>query len=148
LGGLMTVLVMSSVTGCGDDIVEPKLTIADWVGTWDADSLTMTNVADTTVVANVLDFGSFVIVIEQSGQYTATLVVGSGNPPGIEIGDLDVIGTTLQLKRTFPPPESTASSSFVFGADDYVILDGDSEFDFNLSGVPEAALAHFELRRR
>ena len=141
LGGVVTVLVMGSVAACGKSVIEADPTIAAWVGTWDADSLTMTNKADTTVVANVLDFGSFVIVIEESGQDTATLAV-SGSP-GVEIGDLDIIGTTLELKRTFPPPPSTAASSFVFTADDYVILDGDSQFDFNLDQDPEAAQAHF-----
>ena len=149
LGGVVTVLMMGAVAACGESAIEADPTIADFVGTWDADSLTVTNDANPTEVANVLgsEFaGSFVLQVQPSGAYTATLTV-LGNP-GVEIGDLDVIGTTLQLKRTFPPPASTAASSFVFTADDYVILDGDTEFDFNFDDIPEAGQAHFELRRR
>jgi hypothetical protein len=138
--------MVGSVIACGETGVEADPSVAPFVGTWDADSLTMTSDDDPPVVANVLDFGSFVIVVEESGQYTATLTV-YGNP-FVEIGDLDVIGSTLQLNRTFPPPGSVDASTFVFLADDYLVLDGPTEFDFNLDDVPEPAQVHFELRRR
>ena len=146
LGRAVAVLTLGTFGACGATDVTTDPTVAAFVGTWDADSLTMTNEADTTVVANVLDFGSFVIRVEPSGQYTATLTVLDS--PAVEIGDVDVIGSTFQLNRTFPPPPSTAASSFVFAADDYLILDGASQFDFNLDRIAEAARAHFELRRR
>jgi len=141
-------LMASVMAACGSDTIEADPTVAAFVGTWDADSLTMTNAGDTTVVANLLDFGSFVILIEPSGQYTATLtVLGS---TGVEFGDLDANAatSTIQLNRSAPPPPAVSTSSYSFVADDYLVLDGASEFDFNLDQIPEAAQAHFELRRR
>jgi hypothetical protein len=106
----------------------------------------MTNDANPAQVANVLAAGTFVIVVEPSGQYTATITVLT--QPFTEIGDIDVVGSTLELNKTFPPPPSTDASTFAFVGDDYVILDGATEFDFNSDGTPEAAQAHIELRRR
>ena len=36
----------------------------------------------------------------------------------------------------------------MFDGPDRLILDGDTEFDFNLDGTSEPATAHFDLRRR
>jgi hypothetical protein len=121
--------------------------VAPFVGTWDADSLTLTSDADTTVVANIIEFGSFFITVEPSGQYTATLTVfGRPNP---EIGQLTVLNpTTLTLAPSFPAGRPVATAQFVFQADDYLILDGPTEFDFNLDGTPESAQAHFQLQRQ
>lgn len=139
--------MVASVVACGETGVEVDPSVARFVGTWDADSLTMTNDANPAQVANVIaNGGNFVIVVEESGQYTATLTV-FGNP-FVEIGDLDVSGSTLTLNRDFPPPPSVAVSSFVFLADDYLVLDGPTEFDFNLDDIPEPAQVHFELSRR
>jgi hypothetical protein len=134
--------------GCGGDNgpeVDPA--VAPFVGTWDADSLAVTNDADTTVVANVLDFGSFFITVEPSGQYTATLTVnGSANP---QIGQLTVNNAnTLTLTPSFPSGEPPATSSYVFLSGDYVVLEGPTDFDFNLDGTPEPAQAYFGLQRR
>ena len=133
---------------CGGDQgpdVDPK--VEPFVGTWDADSLTVKNNADTTVVANVLDFGSFFITVEPSGQYTATLTVyGNANP---EIGQLGVLNsTTLTLTPTFPTGRPVSTAVYAFDSADHLVLDGATDFDFNLDGTPEAAQAHFELQRR
>jgi hypothetical protein len=142
--------LLSVVAACGgEDPVEVDPAVAPFVGTWDADSLTLTNAADTMTVANVLDTlfnGSFFITVEPSGQYTANLTVLSLSSP--EIGQLAVIdGSTLTLTPTVPPGP-VATAEYLFAAEDSVILDGTTEFDFNLDGTPELALAHFELKRR
>ena len=36
----------------------------------------------------------------------------------------------------------------MFDGPDRLILDGDTEFDFNLDGTSEPATAHFDLRQR
>jgi hypothetical protein len=139
--------LLSVVAACGgEDPVEVDPAVAPFVGTWDADSLTMTLVANPDTVANILDFGSFFITVEPSGQYTANLTVLSQSFP--EIGQLAVIdGSTLTLTPTVPPGP-VATAEYLFAAEDSVILDGATEFDFNLDGTPELALAHFELKRR
>jgi ABC-type glycerol-3-phosphate transport system substrate-binding protein len=146
LGGAVALIAATLLGACGSDGVEADPTVAAFVGIWDADSLTMTNDANPAQVANVLAAGTFVIVVEPSGQYTATITVLT--QPFTEIGDIDVVVSTLELNKTFPPPPSTDASTFAFVGDDYVILDGATEFDFNSDGTPEAAQAHIELRRR
>jgi len=131
----------------GDDPIEPDPAVAPFVGIWDADSLTITNEdPDTTIVANILEFGSFFINVEASGQYTATLNFGGAAIP--EIGQLSVSGGTMTLTPSYPAGRSPATSTYSFLADDFLILDGPTEFDFNLDGTPEPAQAHFELQRR
>jgi hypothetical protein len=107
----------------------------------------MTSDADTSVVDNLIAQGGFfTLSVEPSGQYTATIGVAGGT--SVEIGDLDVLGTALQLNRTFPPPPSSSASAFVLVTDDFLILDGPSDYDFNRDGTPEAAQAHIELQRQ
>lgn len=149
---LWAAIVMAAVgTACGGDQgtdVNPD--VAPFVGTWVADSLTVTSAANDTVIANVLDSvfgGSFSITVEPSGQYTATLtVLGQANP---EIGWLSIINaSTLSLTPTFPAGRPVATAAYAFEGDDDLVLDGDTEFDFNRDGTPEAAFAHFELQRQ
>lgn len=130
--------------GGGDDPVEADPAVAPFVGTWDADSLTLTH---DTIVANILENGGeFFITVEPSGQYTATLV--AFGQPSPEIGQLTVVdGSTLRLTPTYPAGPSSTSSYF-FAAPDSLILDGSTEFDFNFDGTPEPAEAHFELTLR
>jgi hypothetical protein len=140
------VFMATLVMACGGTQDPPvDAAVAPFVGRWDADSLTLTNDADTSVVANILEFGSFTINVQASGTYTATLVVFG--QPSPEIGTLGIVSSsTLTLTPTLPPGP-VATASYVFQSEDYLILDGPSEFDFNLDGTPEAAQVHFELQR-
>jgi len=141
------IVAAALVAACGDDTsVNVDPTVAPFVGTWVADSMTVTSDADPPQVANVLDFGSFFVVVEPSGQYTATLeVLGQSSP---ESGRLTVTGSTITLTPTFPPGRSPAVADYEFVADDFLILDGSTEFDFNGDGTPESAQAHIELQRQ
>lgn len=147
LGGVTAVLMMSLIAACGEDVIEPDPAVTPFVGTWDADSLTLTSDAVPPDTVNLLISGSFVITVEPSGQYTATLtVIGQASP---EIGQLSILNSaTLTLTPTFPAGRPVATSAYIFPSDDYLILDGPTEFDFNLDGTAEPAQAHFELRRQ
>ena len=139
------IMVTGWMAACGGETgpdVDPA--VEPFVGTWDADSLTLTH---DTIVADILDNGgTFSIVVEPSGQYTATLVAfGQPHP---EIGQMEVVSSsTLRLVPSYPAGPA-ATSAYVFAAPDSLILDGDTEFDFNFDGTPEPAEAHFELKRR
>jgi hypothetical protein len=63
-----------------------------------------------------------------------------------EIGWLSVSGNTVTMARDFPT-RSRSNAVFVISGS-RLTLDGDTEFDFNLDGTPEAAVAHFELSKR
>ena len=65
-----------------------------------------------------------------------------------EIGTLSLSGgNTVVLDRTFPKA-SKEVSTYLFKGSDQLILDGNTEFDFNFDEAPDEALAHFELVRR
>lgn len=148
-GGLFAVLLATSLGACGGT-TEPTLDDPRFVGTWDADSLTLTNDAPPNQVANLLDTtysGSFVIVVEPSGQYTATLTVFGQSSP--EIGQLTVTSSsTLTLAPSFPPGRPAASASYSFQGDGDLTLEGPSEFDFNFDGIDESVQAYTHLVRR
>jgi hypothetical protein len=142
--GLATTLALAAACGSGTGVeIDPA--VAPFVGTWDATEFTVTSQADPGTVVDVLSLGEFHITVEPSGQYTASLAI-LGIPP--EIGQLSVSGNTLTLDPTTPATAPTATSTYSFTSADYVVLDGPTEFDFNLDGTDEAATAHIELQRR
>jgi hypothetical protein len=67
-----------------------------------------------------------------------------GAPP--EIGKLTVQSPT-QLTLN-PNGGDPAPSTYRFAAEDSLVLDGATEFDFNLDGTEEPGQAHIELLRR
>lgn len=146
LGGLFMILAVGSAGGCGDDVIPADPAVAPFVGTWDATVLTMTS---ATQVFDILASasGSFVIVVEDSGLYTATITVFG--QPGVEIGQLTVLnGSSLTLAPSFPAGRPVATADYVFQTDDYLVMDGPTEFDVNRDGISEPAEVHFELQRQ
>jgi len=140
---LATCVLVAACGGSGG--VEPDPAVAPFVGTWDATVFTVMADAPPQTTADVLSLGDFYISVEPSGQYTATLAIVGVSP---EVGQLTVVGSTIVLDPSVPATAPTATSSYVFTADDYLVLDGPTEFDFNFDGTDEAAHAHIELQRR
>lgn len=144
--GVGLVMIMA-LSGCGDDGatgVDPA--VEPFVGDWDAQSLVLTSVADPNTAPDLVELGAtFSLNVQPSGQYTAILIyLGQAQT---EIGSVSVVGSTLTLNREFPDRGTTPGTFEFFGADRF-ILDGNTDFDFNLDGTPEAALAHFDFVRR
>lgn len=133
------------LAACGSESVGPDPGVAPLVGDWDATRLVLTSVANPQVKPDLIALGAtFRMNVQPSGQYTAILLYAQQS--STEIGTLSVSGNTVTMKRDFP---SRSTSAAVFSlSGDHLTLDGDSEFDFNLDGTPEPALAHFELLRR
>lgn len=141
-----TVLLLGALA-CGgeDDPVTPDPEVAQFVGDWNAQVMTLTNVANPEVVVDMIELGAtFTLNVQQSSQYTAILVYAGRS--STEIGAISVAGSTVTLQREFPTAGNTPGTFEFFGADRFV-LDGDSEFDFNLDGSSEPALAHFDFVR-
>lgn len=138
-------LLACLVAGCGGDSVGPDPSVALLVGDWDATRVVLTSVANPQVKPELIALGAaFRLNIQPSGQYTAILLYAAQS--STEIGTLSVSGNTVTMKRNFP---TLATSAALFALEgNHLTLDGDSEFDFNLDGTPEPALAHFELLRR
>ena len=129
-------MVSAGVLACGDGTTDPVFEPGFMVGDWVADSLTMTSVANPDVVSDLNALGAlFTLSVQPSGRYTAILS-GFGQSSS-EFGNLTVDGAHVVLLPTSPPgPESRALWE---QAGDTVILEGASEFDFNLDGTNEAA---------
>ena len=126
-------------TGCGKEPTEPDANPDFMVGNWLADSLVLTSLANPEVFTDlVADLGAvFTLSVQPSGRYTAILSVFGGQSSS-ESGRLTVDGAEVVLTPEVPPgPESRALWERV---GDSVILDGESEFDFNRDGTPEAAM--------
>lgn len=144
LGSVCAVLVLA---GCGGSSTEVEIdpAVEPFVGTWDAVVFTVTSTEPppNTVVVDVLTLGAFWIAIEPSGTYTATLEF-PGAPP--EIGKLTIESSAQLTLR--PNGGDPAPSTYVFAASDSLVLDGGTEFDFNLDRVDEPGQAHIELLRR
>ena len=107
--------------------------------------MVLTNKANPDVAPDLIQEGAqFDLNVQPSGQYTAILTYLQ--QASTEIGFISVSGSTVILERNFPSAQtSTAVYRFSGGQ---LILDGDSEFDFNLDGTAEPAEAHIVLDKR
>ena len=142
------VIVLAAVlSSCGDAALEADASLAAFVGDWHATSLVLSSPLAPDVSVDLIELGSsFDLNIQPSGHYTAILVFAG--QAQTEIGQISLSGaSTVILDRAFPTP-SRSISTFIFEGPDRLILDGDTEFDFNLDGTMEPALAHFDLERR
>ena len=131
---LRLLVVMGIVTigaiGCGSDPTEPELNSGFMVGNWLAESLVMTSAANPEVVADLTALGAvFTLSVQPSGRYTAILE-GFGQSSS-EFGKLTVDGAYVVLM-----PESRALWEQL---GESVILEGESDYDFNLDGATEPA---------
>jgi len=137
-----------SAAACGDTQdgpVVPDAQVAPFVGDWIAEELVLTNAANPDVVVDLIAQGAtFTLNVQPSNQYTGVLAIAG--QASTEFGKVSVAGPTMTLHREFPTPGTTPGTFEFFGPDRFT-LDGDSEFDFNLDGTVEAALAHFAFVR-
>jgi hypothetical protein len=143
----MVAAVAVILTACsGNKSTEPDPSLAPFVGDWTAQTMTLTDKANPDVHPDLIALGAtFTLNVQASGQYTAILLYAS--QASTEIGNLEVSGQTVTLHETFPS-SSTTAGTFSFQGDDQFTLDGDSEFDFNLDGTMEPALAHIVFVRK
>jgi hypothetical protein len=133
-----------ALAACGsstDIVVNPA--VEPFVGTWDAVVFRVTGDQPPNTVVDVLTLGDFWIAVEPSGRYQAVIEFGGGIT---EFGQLSVQSSTvLVLDSDADPP---APSTYLFATPDSLILDGATEFDFNLDGTSEPGQAHIEIVRR
>ena len=133
--------------GCGGSDgpteVDPDPALAPFVGSWTALAMVVTSVANPSISPDLIQEGAtFSLNVQPSGQYTASLIFLE--QVSTEIGFITVSGSTVTLKRDYPT-QSTSTANYRFQGG-LLILDGGTEFDFNLDGQPEPATAHFELQ--
>ncbi len=136
-------LLVAVLAACsGKTSTESNDAVAPFVGDWTAVSLVLTSQANPQISPDLIVLGAtFTIHVEPSGQYTAILLYSGQSQT--EIGNVEVSGETVTLRRTYPSASTTAGVYSFNG--DHLILDGETEFDFNQDGTPEQALVHFDL---
>lgn len=114
-------------------------------GAWSASVFQMTSQQNPSLRVDVLaSGGAFRLTIERDGRYVAELAaLGQSN---VERGSITRRGTQLVLSPVSPPGQSDTVDWRI--VDETLVLDGPSEFDFNLDLTPEPAMAHIELVRQ
>jgi hypothetical protein len=143
-------LLALSVAACGNDPVTGIVddpAVEPFVGTWDARAFTVTADADTTIVADLLLNGSFVVNIQPSGTYTGTLIYG-GLSPIVEIGKITVADGFVTLRPNQASPCPPSPQPYEFTNPDYLILGpGPTCFPFR-PGELDPGQAYIELELR
>jgi len=151
-GAWLAFLALAACGGSENGLVdtEPDPAVQPFVGTWDAEVMTVTSDADTTVVADLIEIdGKFILNVQPSGQYTAQLsfaaVDSLGIQPFVELGQVTVGQGFITFRPNGGEP---ASSAYTFIREDYLQLEGPTDFDFNLDEEPDPATLYLELQRR
>jgi hypothetical protein len=128
-----------ALTACSDDGTGPA-ELQPLVGTWQATELTLTNQANPGTSVDLIEQGAtFTLSILATGQYSASLVIfGQANQ---EVGTVSVSGNQITIT---PNVGSSTTGTWTLQGNT-VIVDGDTEFDFNFDGISEAATVHMEL---
>jgi hypothetical protein len=142
----MFVALTVAVVACGGEtVVEPddNPLLQPFIGTWDATVLTVQSVADTMIVADLLENGVSYITIFESGIYQSTIAFGGS--PFTEFGSLDVTEGVLTLR---PDNGDPVTRAYEFTASDIVRLDGPTDWDFNGDDIDDPALLFMEMERR
>jgi hypothetical protein len=141
----LTLICLSSLglatASCSDDSTGPEQ-VQPLVGTWRATELLLTNSANPSTTVNLIEEGAvFTLSILATGQYSASIVIFG--QPGSEVGTVSVSGNQI----TISPSNGSATTGTFSLQGNTLIVDGETEFDFNLDGTREAATVHMELTR-
>lgn len=98
--------------------------------------MVVTSLADPDVSPDITEFGAtFTLSVQPSGRYLAILE-GFGQASS-ESGTLTIDGEWVVFMRELPSPDESRARWERIGSS--VILEGDTEFDFNLDGTAEPA---------
>jgi hypothetical protein len=138
----------SLLVACGSSdpvaTTQPDPAVEPFVGEWHALEFKVTSAQDADVWFDVVDGGSFTLVVQPSGMYTAIVEFPSLSDPVVEVGQMSSVGSSITLR---PQGGPAATSSYQFDGPDLLILDGPTEFDFNDDGELDPAQAHIVLER-
>ncbi len=111
----ISTLALILMTACGD---ATGVDVDDLAGTWTSTSITLTNVADTSMSVEIVaaESASLTLVLRTDASYTVTFTI-PGDEDEVETGIFAVSGTTLTLTETAPPKDTEVYT---------VVRDGDS----------------------
>lgn len=137
--------------GCGGDIssgpdpdtISPAGIL---VGSWIATSMVLTNKANPQQFTDIVEeFNAvFTMDVQRSGRYSA--ILSAFGQSSSESGKLSVSGGILTMRREIPSENTSLAEVSQVGMD--IIMDGESDFDFNQDGILEKADLHMVLSPR
>jgi hypothetical protein len=141
-GPTLALLFVLLAPACSDSGTGPDKALEPLVGAWEAETLIMTNQANPSISVDLIEQGAtFTLSILSTGQYSASLSAFGG--ANTEAGEVSVSGNQITITPTNPPgPPQVSTWSFQGKS---LVLDGESEFDFNQDGETEASFAHMVL---
>jgi len=143
-----SILLLALVLGCSSDSgLGPGDPVLDeMAGVWDAREFTVTSVAVPSLSFDVVALGgSFRLDIEPSGRYAGSLMLEGVSQT--ELGVIEVDGGTL-IQTPTNPPGDPVTIEWGMPDDNTLLLDGETEFDFNFDGQTEPARVYIDLERR
>lgn len=145
---LVAALAACSSSSSPDTESETDL-LARLAGTWDGTEMVLTSRdSDPEVTLDILGGGlgadaSFTLELEESGRYTATLVVL--DQPDEETGDIEITESAITLDPDGPDPAVTGTWDL---EGDTLVIQGETQFDFDLDGTNDPADLDLVLERR
>lgn len=128
---------------CVDNTVDPDVGEIDFlVGAWGSEDMEMRSQANPNIVVDLVQHfdAEFHLSVAPSGRYQATLSYFGGEAVPEE-GTLHVEGDEI----VFVSDGGVESRSTYQFQDDRLVLEGQSEFDFNIDGRPEPAILRIVL---
>jgi len=146
-GGWLWLIVPMVLVGCDEDdlLGTPDPALDPMVGAWNATEFRVSPAAAPALGFDVIaQGGTFAMEIEPSGRYAA--VLGFEGLVSTELGVVTVDGNQL-IQTPQSPPGDPVTIDWSMPGPDRLILDGESEFDFDQNGTPDPAIVHIDLTR-
>jgi len=117
---------------------------AEVVGTWTTTEFVFINKADTTQKFDLIsNGGSFVLEIDADGNFTSTTTFGTFVET--ETGTLSFSGDQVTITETGEPGSETITYSV--SGNTMILVDSDSEFDFDDNGSDDPAILRITLQK-
>jgi hypothetical protein len=130
-------------TDPGDETPSPA---GMMVGSWIASSLVLTNQANPQQSGDIVEQfqAVFTMDVQESGRYLA--ILSAFGQSSMESGRLSVSGNILTMRRESPSETTSVAEISQQGSD--IVMDGETEFDFNQDGTLEPSDLHMVLTPR
>lgn len=131
--GPLAFTLLALAPACGDgEAIAPEL--APLLGTWNATSAVFTNKANPSQSVDVVRQLNAVITLDIRGDGRVTLTLIAFGQVQAQSGSVRVEGNTLVLKSDDPTRPEERFAYQLHG--NTLTLQGESQWDFNQSGVP------------
>lgn len=157
----LLVLGLMFLVGCGDGPTEPdELSVADFVGLWEATQFEFTSQANSAVSFDLIGIGGvFQFSVQPQGNFTGSLVLPAipgqdpqGGPITIPLGGVLRLYEPGRIRIDFipeiPPLLTTLTPSYTYSVTSLSLTDESALLDFDSDGREDPATLHGTFVRR